>query len=56
MAHYVNPYSVEEIRTGIEEALNASKDDRLTIHIKNNFLWEHVAMMTSNVYHNILDS
>ncbi len=56
MAYYVNPYSVEEIRTRIEEALNAPKDDRLRIHIKNNFLWKRVAMMTSDVYHNILDS
>ncbi len=54
MAHYVDPYSVEEIRTGIEQALNAPKDNRLKMHIERNFLWKQVAKKTSDVYHNVL--
>ena len=54
MAHYVNPYSIEDIRTGIEQALNAPRDDGLKNHIQNNFLWKDVAQMTSDVYRKVL--
>lgn len=55
MAEYVNPYSVDSIKEGIEKILNKQKDDRLKEHIKNNFLWDKIADKTINVYNEVLN-
>ena len=54
MVTYVDPYSVTSIRNGIETALNQKSDDELREYIKNNFLWQKVAELTADVYHQIL--
>lgn len=50
MAEYVDPYSVESICNGIQEALNRKKDPGLKKHIKKEFLWSKVAERTLSVY------
>ncbi|MEE9166463.1 MAG: glycosyltransferase family 4 protein [Candidatus Neomarinimicrobiota bacterium] len=54
MATYVNPYSVDSIRKGIESALSRDTDDRLKRHIQENFLWQRVAQNTVQVYESVL--
>jgi len=54
MAEYVDPYSTESIRKGIEKALNAPKNPTLREHIKNNFTWEKIALDTLEVYKRVL--
>jgi len=53
MAEYVDPYSVESIRKGIETALNKPKSAELKEHIKNNFLWDKIASDTLAIYREI---
>jgi len=55
MAEYVNPYSVDSIRDGIEKTLNKPKDDKLKEHIKQNFLWDKIADETINIYNEVLN-
>lgn len=55
MAVYVDPYSVDSIKRGIEASLNQSGTDTLKNHIKNNFLWQQVAEKTAEVYAKIID-
>tara|TARA_B100000700_G_scaffold330500_1_gene457056 strand:+ start:17365 stop:18417 length:1053 start_codon:yes stop_codon:yes gene_type:complete len=50
MAHYVNPYSVDDIRNGIKIALHTPKNNKLSTHIQNKFLWKHIAKSTAEVY------
>jgi glycosyltransferase involved in cell wall biosynthesis len=50
MADYVDPYSVESIRKGIEQALGRTRDQRLRDHVRNNFLWSDTAKKTADVY------
>jgi glycosyltransferase involved in cell wall biosynthesis len=50
LAEYVEPRSVDSIRSGIMKALNAQKDDRLQEHIRREFLWQRVAEMTADAY------
>ncbi len=54
MAKYVDPYSVESIRSGIVDALNAQKNSQLQDHIEREFLWNRVAEKTLHVYKNAL--
>jgi glycosyltransferase involved in cell wall biosynthesis len=54
MARYVEPSSVEDIRRGIREALDAAPDDRLRGHIRERYLWGEVARMTAAVYAGVL--
>jgi len=54
MAEYVNPYSIESIRKGIEKALNTPRNPALREHIKNNFTWEKIALDTLEVYKRVL--
>lgn len=51
MAEYVDPHSVESIRTGIVKALNTPKDSRLREHVQREFLWETVARKTADAYY-----
>ena len=55
MAIYVDPYSVNDIRSGLERALNAPPDDKLKKHVQSNFLWQRVTEMTANVYQSVLN-
>jgi len=55
MAKYINPYSVDSIREGIEKTLNKQKDDKLKEHIKQNFLWDKIADETMNIYNEVLN-
>ncbi|OGU77763.1 MAG: hypothetical protein A2V93_10835 [Ignavibacteria bacterium RBG_16_34_14] len=55
MAVYVNPYSVDSIKEGIEKTLNKPKDDKLKEHIKQNFLWNKIADETINLYNEVLN-
>ena len=54
-AQYVNPFDVDEIRNGIENKLNEPANSDLQNHIKNNFLWKHVAEQTLEVYKSVLN-
>lgn len=54
MADYVDPYSVDSITSGIQNALNRKKDSVLKDHIKKEFLWSRVAEKTLAVYQQIV--
>jgi glycosyltransferase involved in cell wall biosynthesis len=53
LATYVEPASIEEIKTGIQIALGSHKSDRLKEFIKENFLWESIAKKSQQVYQKI---
>lgn len=53
MADYVDPYSVESIRTGIMSALGRSRTSDLSSHISSRFLWRHAAEQTLEVYRRV---
>ena len=53
-AEYVNPYSVQSIRNGIEKALNHQKTDALKKYIQENFLWNRIAEKMLEIYRKIL--
>jgi len=55
MAEYVNPYSIDSIRKGIEKTLNKPKDNMLKEHIQQNFLWDKIADDTISLYNAVLD-
>ncbi|MDA0987336.1 MAG: glycosyltransferase [Bacteroidetes bacterium] len=55
-AHYVNPLSTKNILGGINSALSGKQNDELKNHIKNNFLWSHVAKKTMDVYKYIISN
>ncbi len=52
-AEYVEPDSVESIRKGIETSIAKPKTLDLQTHIRNNFLWSHVAARTAKVYREV---
>ncbi len=54
MAEYVEPDSVESIRSGIIRALNAPGTSALQSHVKQEFLWSIVAKKTLAVYQSVL--
>ncbi|MBP6672810.1 MAG: glycosyltransferase family 4 protein, partial [Bacteroidetes bacterium] len=54
MAEYVEPDSVESIRSGIIRALNAPRTSALQNHVKQEFLWSNVAKKTLAVYQSVL--
>jgi glycosyltransferase involved in cell wall biosynthesis len=54
MAEYVEPDSVNSIRSGIIRALNAPKTSALQSHVKKEFLWSTVAEKTLAVYQSVL--
>ena len=54
-ATYINPYSINNIRSEIEKNLQKSNSNKLSNHIKSNFLWEKVAEKTVNIYEKILN-
>jgi len=56
MAEYVQPGSVESIRTGILRALRKKKDGALRAHIRANFLWQSVAAQTARAYQDVLEN
>jgi len=53
-ADYVEPSSVELIHHGIVSALNKKKSSVLREHIRQKFLWSHVAEQTAHLYEDIL--
>lgn len=55
MAIYVDPYSVSDIRAGIEQALSKQPDESLMNHVEQNFLWRRVAEMTAEVYESVVN-
>jgi len=50
MASYIDPYSVQSIKEGIEDTLNKPKTENLKEFIKNNFLWDKIALHCANLY------
>ena len=54
LAGYVDPGSVDSIRTGIIETLGRGKGTELREHIRKNFLWQHVAERTATAYGEVL--
>lgn len=54
MAEYIDPYSIDSIRIGIERTLNKAKNDKLKEYIKQNFLWDKIANESLNVYKEVL--
>lgn len=55
MAEYINPYSIDSIKEGIEKTLNKPRDTELKEHIKQNFLWDKIADETINLYNKVLN-
>jgi glycosyltransferase involved in cell wall biosynthesis len=55
MAEYVDPYSVNSIRMGMERALNRSKNSDLREHVKNNYLWNKIAEKTMSVFEGLIN-
>ena len=55
MAHYVNPYSVEDIKAGLEIALNTPRDNTLKTHVGSNFLWKNICTKIVDVYRTVLN-
>ncbi len=53
-AEYVDPYSVNSIRQGVQGALKKSRDSALRERIRKEFLWERVAEKTKAVYEKVL--
>ncbi|NIS38512.1 glycosyltransferase family 4 protein [Candidatus Saccharibacteria bacterium] len=53
-AEYVNPYSIQSIRDGIEKALRAPQNPALKEHVKQNFLWRKIARQTLDLYQEII--
>lgn len=53
MVEYVEPRSLESIRTGILRAMQANRSDLLKEHIRNEYLWPRVAEKTAKVYKEI---
>jgi len=53
-AEYVDPYSVDSIRRGIEQAFKKKKDFALRERVRKEFLWERVADKTKAVYEKAL--
>jgi len=56
MAEYVDPYSISDIRRGIEKAVSRSRTRGLSDHIASHFLWPHAARRTVEVYEKTLRS
>jgi glycosyltransferase involved in cell wall biosynthesis len=54
LAVYVDPESVDSIRSGILKALSHPKDERLKSRIKERYLWGRVAALTADVYREVL--
>jgi len=54
MVTYVEPRSVESIKSGIVASLNNPKQSVLQEHIKKEFLWSRVAEKTLAVYQQVL--
>lgn len=55
LVDYVEPSSVDSIKTGIEKVMNRNKDGRLKERIKENYLWEKVGERTSEVYRDFVE-
>ncbi|MFA6540147.1 MAG: glycosyltransferase [Bacteroidota bacterium] len=53
-AEYVDPYSIESIRNGIETMLNRKKSNALQKKIREEYLWKRVAEKTLEVYKSAL--
>ncbi|MBI4427620.1 MAG: glycosyltransferase [Ignavibacteriales bacterium] len=53
-AEYVDPYSIDSIRKGIQNALRKNRDSGLRERIRKEFLWERVAEKTKAVYEKVL--
>ncbi len=55
MVEYVDPFSVDDIKRGIRNALDNETDtDAVRTHIINNFTWERTAQETLDVYKKLL--
>jgi len=55
MAEYVDPYSVNSIRSGIEKALKQPRASALREHVKSNFLWDKIAQKTVAVLEGLIN-
>jgi glycosyltransferase involved in cell wall biosynthesis len=49
-AVYVNPFSKESIMNGIDQIINTPLDKNLSLHIKENFLWDNVINRLIDTY------
>ena len=54
LADYVDPYSVKNIREGIQIALIKNKDKRLRDKIRKDYLWNNVAVQLLSVYKTVV--
>ena len=55
LVEYVDPYSLDSIRIGIERTLNKSKNYKLQEYIKQNFLWDKIAGKSIDIYQGVLN-
>jgi glycosyltransferase involved in cell wall biosynthesis len=53
-AEYVDPFSIDSIRNGIERALNTPVNPALRERIKKEFLWPSIAAKTLAAYSSII--
>jgi glycosyltransferase involved in cell wall biosynthesis len=54
MATYVDPHSIDSIRNGVIQALQAKKSEGLREHIRREFLWQKISERTATVYREVL--
>ncbi len=56
MVHYLEPKSVSDIRTKIQNAIASRKTDRLKKHIREKYLWPNMAKRTIEIYNSLINS
>ena len=54
MALYANPFSVEDIIKKTEQSLNQAANDKLKVHISENYLWKNIAESTLKFYEKVV--
>ena len=52
--NYMNPYSITSIQKSIIKSINKPNSQKLSKHIKNNFLWGKIAEQTKKEYIKII--
>jgi len=55
-AEYIDPDSIESIRTAVESALKKPKTSMLKNHIMQNYIWPVIAKETVKIYQKVIDS
>lgn len=52
--NYIDPFDEDSIRTALVRSFNEPKNNRLSIHIENNYSWNNVAKKTIAAYNKLI--